>query len=309
MARDIVDQTGSSVGGQSSREGAHEDSPSLLEGAPYRVKRVTLVARDLDRLERFYREVIGLAQISRDVDTVRLGVGNRVLLVLRHDPAARPWRPQEAGLFHTAFLLPSRGDLGAWLLHAEKLCVPLSGAADHLVSEAVYLADPEDNGIEIYVDRPSFTWPRTEDGSVVMRNERLDRPGLLRAAVPWTGMPEGGCVGHVHLQVGALETTERFYAGLLGFDVMCRYPGAVFLGAGGYHHQLAGNVWNSRGASMRPEGTTGLKEIVLRAEGEILAVARSRCQEAGLALAQNGDGLVLQDPWGTRLRLTPEPRR
>ncbi|GEP04387.1 VOC family protein [Methylobacterium oxalidis] len=288
----------------------HDGLYRVLGEAPYRVEAVTLVVRDLDALTRFYRDAIGLSVVSAAGGAVRLGAGDTTFLVLRHAPNARPREPREAGLFHTAFLLPGRGDLGAWLLHTEKHGIALTGAADHLVSEAVYLDDPEGNGIEIYVDRPASAWQRDADGSVVMRNERLDHAGLVRAAErPWSGMPPGSCVGHVHLQVGDLDATERFYAGLLGFDVMCRYPGALFLGAGGYHHQLAGNVWNSRGAAVRTEGATGLAEVGLLADGGTLAAARVRCRDAGVSLVEDGDTLVVRDPWGTQLRLRPEPAR
>ena len=283
---------------------------SILAGAPYRIGAVTLVAQELGALARFYQDVIGLKAVSREPGTVRLGVGDTVLLVLRGEPDARLWTPQEAGLFHTAFLLPSRADLGAWLLHADEAGIPLTGAADHLVSEAVYLTDPEGNGIEIYVDRPSSEWQTAEDGSVVMRNERLDRAGIVGAATQtWAGIPMGGCVGHVHLQVGDLDATERFYAGLLRFDVMCRYPGALFLGSGDYHHQLAGNIWNSRGALVRVDGTTGLAEVELFAMKEALAVVRERCHASGMPDVEDCNGLVLQDPWGTRLRLTSMSER
>ena len=279
---------------------------SVLARAPYRIGAVTLVARDVASLTRFYSDVVGLGIVSQQADVARLGIGDTALLTLRADPDARKWSPQEAGLFHIAFLLPGRGNLGAWLRHADAAGVTLTGAADHLVSEAVYLSDPEGNGIEIYVDRPSSEWGWVEDGSVVMRNERLDRTGLIRAATsPWAGMPASGCVGHVHLQVGDLDATERFYAGLLGFDVMCRYPGALFLGSGGYHHQLAGNIWNSRGAAVRTEGTTGLAEISLVADGKTLASVRSRTQAASMSPVGDGDTLVLYDPWGTRFRLAP----
>ncbi|APX83439.1 glyoxalase [Methylorubrum extorquens] len=213
-----------------------------------------------------------------------------------------------AGLFHTAFLLPTRADLGAWLRHADEAGITLTGAADHLVSEAVYLNDPEGNGIEIYVDRASSELQWSRDGSVVMRNERLDRGGIVAAADrPWDGLPAGACVGYVHLQVGDLDATECFYAGLLGFDVMCRYPGALFLGSGGYHHQLAGNVWNSRAAPVRADGTTGLAEVTLVADGEASERVRSRFRDAGLPLVKEGGTLGQRDPWGTGLRLVPKP--
>jgi catechol 2,3-dioxygenase len=280
----------------------------ILASAPYRVASVTLVVNDLAEVARFYWDAIGLAPIAQEPGAVHLGVGDRILLSLRAAPEARRWSPREAGLFHTAFLLPTRGDLGAWLRHADAAGIKLTGAADHLVSEAVYLTDPEGNGIEIYVDRPGPEWQWSDDGSVVMRNERLDHAGIVGAADwPWAGLPAGSCVGHVHLQVGDLDATERFYAGLLGFDVMCRYPGALFLGSGGYHHQLAGNVWNSRGAPVRADGTTGLAEVTLFADGETAERVRRHFWDAGLALVEDGATLVLHDPWGTGLRLVPKP--
>ncbi len=278
----------------------------VLAEAPYRIGTVTLVVRDLGALTRFYRDILGLRILSEADGAVQLGTGDATLLVLRHDPDARPRAPREAGLFHTAFLLPGRGDLGAWLLHAEKHGIALTGGADHLVSEAVYLDDPEGNGVEIYVDRPASAWQRASDGTVVMRNERLDQAGLVGAATrPWSEMPAAARVGHVHLQVGALEAAERFYAKLLGFDVMCRYPGALFLGSGGYHHQLAGNVWNSRGAAVRSEGLTGLAEVALLVDGPALASARDRLREAAGVLGGAGGTLVVRDPWGIPVRLVP----
>ncbi|WCS28650.1 VOC family protein (plasmid) [Methylobacterium sp. NMS14P] len=278
----------------------------VLAEAPYRIGAVTLAVRDLDRLTRFYRDLLGLDIRSEADSAVRLGTGDATLLVLRHSPNARPRQPREAGLFHTAFLLPGRGDLGAWLRHAEEHGVALTGGADHLVSEAVYLDDPEGNGIEIYVDRPASAWQRAPDGTVVMRNERLDRAGLVAAATgPWSEMPAAARVGHIHLQVGDLDAAERFYASLLGFDVMCRYPGALFLGSGGYHHQLAGNVWNSRGAAVRSEGLTGLAEVALLVDGPTLASTRDRLREADVVLDEDGGALVVRDPWSIPVRLVP----
>ncbi|KQP33985.1 glyoxalase [Methylobacterium sp. Leaf104] len=291
---------------RASAEGAAPASASLLDTAPYRIGSVTLVVRDLDGLASFYRDVIGLATVSREAGVVRLGVGSTVLLELRHDAAAHPWSPREAGLHHTAFLLPSRAHLGAWLAHAAELGIRLSGASDHFVSEAVYLDDPEGNGIEVYADRPSSVWTR-DDNSIVMQRDRLDPAALMRAASGrWTGMPPGGRVGHVHLQVGEIEPADRFYGGLLGFDVMIRLPGATFLGAGGYHHQLATNVWHSRGARARPAEMAGLVEVELLADAPTLAAVRERCREDGLTPDATDGALVLQDPWGTRLRLVAQ---
>jgi catechol 2,3-dioxygenase len=280
-----------------------------LDGAPFAVESVALVVRDLDAVTGFYRDVVGLIEIAHAADAVVLGVGGRARLELRRDPSARRRSPDEAGLFHTAFLLPNRGDLGAWLTHAASRGVRVSGAADHLVSEALYLDDPEGNGIEIYADRPSAAWPVAEDSTLIMRNAPLDLDGLMRAASgPWAGMPKGTRIGHVHLQVGAVAQAEDFYAGLLGFDVTCRYPGAAFLGSGGYHHQLAVNAWNSRGAPARGAGTAGVAEIGLRAHADVLTAARGRFRDAGLPMEKADGMFIVNDPWGLRLRLVPQLR-
>jgi catechol 2,3-dioxygenase len=274
-------------------------------GAPVRIGTVALTVRDLDTVSRFYQEVIGLAPIETGVSLVKLGVGSTVLLELRHDPAAPLASRAAAGLFHTAFLLPSRADLAQWLLHAAKLRVPLEGASDHLVSEAIYLSDPEGNGIEVYWDRPSENWSR-RDGMVEMATLRLDLEGLASSvrSRSWSGLPAGSSIGHVHLQVGALDASDRFYAGKLGLDIVCRYPGATFLSSGGYHHHIGTNIWNSRGAPVRTEPATGLANVELVADAPVIEAVRSRlsAEEAGLA---DGTRLALRDPWGTAITLVP----
>jgi catechol 2,3-dioxygenase len=272
-------------------------------GAPVRIGTVALTVRDLDTVSRFYQQVIGLTPIETGAGLVRLGVGETVLLELRHDPAAPLASPRAAGLFHTAFLLPSRTDLAQWLLHVAELGVPLHGASDHLVSEAIYLADPEGNGIEVYWDRPSETWA-WRDGMVEMATLALDLNGLAATAKTggWSGLPEGSIVGHVHLQVGALEPSDGFYAGLLGLDVVCHYPGATFLSSGGYHHHIGTNIWNSRGAPVRSEPTTGLANVELVTDAGVLDAVRSRlpAEQAEQAIPTR---LALPDPWGTAITL------
>jgi catechol 2,3-dioxygenase len=260
--------------------------------APLEISRVVLTVHDLPRVADFYLRTLGLQNLSGTADRVSLGAGGRTLLELVGDPAARRATPQEAGLFHTAFLMPSRAALGRWLIHAANSGVQLQGASDHLVSEAIYLADPEGNGIEVYVDRPRDRW-HGPDGAIRMATERLDLDDLARAAdLPWAEAPEGLVVGHVHLQVGAIPEAEAFYGGQLGLPVMARYPGAAFYGSGGYHHHIATNVWNSRGAGVREQPSTGLSELVLAVETEELAAIRSRA----------GTG-PLHDPWGTAISL------
>jgi len=264
--------------------------------APVEIGRVALTVRDIDRTAAFYETVIGLRPIAAEGGLRTLGAGGRVLLELRADPAAGPVNPREAGLFHTAFLLPSRADLGAWLVHVAGARVALQGASDHLVSEAIYLADPEGNGIEVYVDRPREDWPR-EGGRIRMVTEPLDLHALAAAArSPWEGAPEGTVVGHVHLQVGDVAEAEAFYHGRLGFDIVTHYPGAAFFGTGGYHHHLAANVWNSRGAGKRSEGAAGLAGV------ELLA-APGEHDRLVAALAGAGGA----DPWGTPVSVARKP--
>lgn len=277
-----------------------------MAAAPLRVGLVTLAVRDSARVAAFYREVLGLEDLGSDGLEVLLGAGGVPLLRLRGDAGLVPAPRSEAGLFHTAFLLPSRADLGRWLAFAAARGLRLQGASDHKVSEAVYLADPEGNGVEIYADRAPSVWTDAT-GAIVMSTDPLDAPSLLAeaAGTMWHGAPAGTLVGHVHLQVGATDIADAFYSALLGFDIATRYPGASFYGSGGYHHQLAGNIWNSRGAGPRKAGCTGLAElqIVLRETDRLGAIADA-AHKAGLDVAAGGDGLALADPWGTRIRLT-----
>ncbi|WP_370437738.1 VOC family protein [Microvirga sp. TS319] len=290
---------GSLAGGPAQARGTTPGVTSA--GAPMRIGTVALTVRDLDTVSRFYREVIGLTPIETGTGLARLGVGETALLELRHDPAAPLASPRAAGLFHIAFLVPNRTDLAQWLLHAAERRVPLQGASDHLVSEAIYLADPEGNGIEVYWDRPSETWS-WRDGMVEMATLALDLNGLVAPVKTrdWAGLPIGSLIGHVHLQVGALDASDRFYADLLGFEVMTRYPGATFLGSGGYHHHIGTNIWNSRGAPVRSEPTTGLADVEIVAEPGTLETLRSRLSPEQASEA-GPMGLPLRDPWGTSI--------
>ena len=278
---------------------------TAFDTAPLKIGRVVLTVRDLGRVGRFYQDVIGLHEIAADGESALLGVGSAVLLELRRDAQARFRSPRDAGLFHTAFLLPTRGDLARWTRHAIEGRLQIQGASDHVVSEALYLADPEGNGIEIYADRPAADW-EWAGGAVTMRTDPLDMEGLLGSAgaQPWTGLPEGTTVGHVHLQVGAIAPAEAFYGDGLGFQLTVRYPGASFYSSGGYHHHVATNIWNSRDAPVRTEPTTGLADFeIVAADPSVLEAATKRLQAAGIALSPRPSGLALRDPWGTPLSL------
>lgn len=277
-------------------------SRPMLEAlqAPYHIGTVTLRVIDLPGLTAFYRDSIGLQVITQSAEATDLGVDGEVLVRLERG-ATQP--ASAAGLFHLAILLPSRADLANWLAHAAAIRMPLEGASDHLVSEAIYLSDPEGNGIEIYRDRPRAEWPR-RDGAIQMATQRLDLQAVLAEARPgrYAGMPADTRMGHIHLRVGDTAAAEAFYAGALGFELMVRYPGASFLASGGYHHHIAGNVWNSRGAGQRQPGEVGLGafEIVARDDGGLDAM-RERMVAAGGRTS--GTGAIMDDPWGNRLVL------
>ncbi len=247
------------------------------------IGKVTLIVHDLDRVATFYQRAVGMHTLSQENDVMLLGSGETSLLELRQDKHARQRSAREAGLFHTAFLLPTRADLGAWLKHAAINRVALQGASDHLVSEAIYLADPEGNGVEIYADRPRDEW-RWTSGLVEMASNPIDEIGLLEGArgQKWNGFPDATTVGHVHLQVGAIPEAEAFYTTLPDMKVTCRYPGATFYGAHGYHHHLATNVWNSRGAETREYPSTGLADVEIVTDDPSLVK-------------------TIHDPWNTSL--------
>ena len=260
--------------------------------APVEIDHIALTVHDLSAMSAYYEGLLGLHRLSSDGETIRLGAANDVLLELRGDPAARRHARTEAGLFHTAFLMPNRAALGAWLVHSADQKLPLQGASDHLVSEAIYLTDPEGNGIEIYADRPRHGW-NNPDGSLKMGTEALDLNNLARAAkAPYISAPAGLTIGHVHLQVGNLPEAEAFYNGIIGLPITTHYPAAAFYGSGGYHHHIATNVWNSRGAKTRNFPTTGLAEVSLRADAAEYA-----------AIVKRGGSDRLNDPWGTPITL------
>jgi catechol 2,3-dioxygenase len=234
------------------RERRHDTAQRLAIGE------VALRVRDLDRLAGFYRDAIGLAEVPAPDGAVGLGAGGVRLLTLVGDPDARTPDALAAGLFHAAFLLPSRAALAGWLAHAIERGLAIDGASDHLVSEAIYLADPEGNGIELYADRPRSAW-RWDTAGVAMDTRPLDCRGLLAtAAGPVRAVPAGTRVGHVHLKVGNTIEAESFWTAALGMEVTSRRPGAVFMAADGYHHHVAANAWMSRGAGPRDPQATGL---------------------------------------------------
>lgn len=234
------------------------------------IGQVSLTIRDLDRSLSFYRDVLGFVETKREGRTSYLAPdGGRVLIELheRTDAVAKPRR--SSGLYHFAILVPSRAALGRSLRRLVEQRWPMTGAADHLVSEALYLDDPDGLGIEIYRDRPRDAW-RVVDGELALSTDPLDlqavhdEPG---AETPWRGLEAGTIMGHVHLHVPHLDTAEALYCGRIGFEPMVRrYPGALFVAAGGYHHHLGLNTWAGVGAPPPPENAVGLRSFMVESK-------------------------------------------
>lgn len=283
---------------------ASPSAPSIAAAA--RIGAVHLTVSDLDRAAAFYTDGLGLRLAQRDGPVARLGAGGKDLVVLTEARGAR-LHPRATGLFHLALLVPTRLDLARVLRHFVEARTPLQGLSDHLVSEAIYLADPDGNGIEVYRDRPRADWPRDGDG-VRMATLPLDVDSLL--AEPdgdgWTALPAGATMGHVHLQVAGVAPAVDFYRDVLGFGLMAHLgPSAAFLSAGGYHHHVGVNTWASAGASAPPPGSAGLRhfEVVLPDDDE-LATVRARLGDAGVESEPDRHGRQLvRDPSGNALSL------
>ncbi len=281
-------------------------SPTFASRTPLHIGAIGLKARDLGRLAGFYGDVLGLSLLDRGKDGAILGAGDIPLVHLEHRPDATPDDTRTAGLYHTAFLMPTRADLARWILHVARNKVPLTGASDHAVSEAFYLDDPEGNGVEVYCDRPAETWQWTR-GDLKMTTDPLDIEDIVREVPPaaaYPGAPGGLRIGHVHLRVGDVARAEAFYRDALGLDVTRRRHGASFLSSGGYHHHIAGNVWHSAGAGRRDEGRAGLSWVSLEtADAAAFDAVAARLAQAGAGFAVTAAGGETADPWGTRLRL------
>ncbi len=270
---------------------------------------VHLQVTDIARSIAYYEHVIGLRVHFATTDTAALGPPDGAPLVwLQTSSGVRPARRGALGLCHFAILLPGREALGRFAAHLSANHVHV-GTADHSVSEALYLSDPDGLGIEVYADRPRSAW-RRRDRELIMTTDPLDIGSVAAAGgdQPWNGMPTGATIGHVHLHVGSLVEAEHFYHAALGFDkTVWTYPGALFLAAGDYHHHLGANTWSP---GPRPQDNEArLLEwelVVLSAEAASAAAASLR--SAGRAVEHTDDGWMAADPWGTRVHVISAAR-
>jgi catechol 2,3-dioxygenase len=276
--------------------------------ASTRLGPVHLTVATLQRSIDYYVKAVGLELLERSHGSASLGVGKRELVVLVEEPGARSSYGY-TGLYHFALLVPERAELAGWLKHAAQARVPLVGLSDHFVSEAIYLADPDGHGIEIYWDRPRELW----EGQVGARMTTLplDVDSLLGeladpSAEPFRALPNGTVMGHVHLKVAAIPDTVEFYRDGLGFALMAQLgPQAAFLSAGGYHHHIGANTWESAGASAPPPGTAALRHAtIVLADTDEVERTRRRLEQLGHSVRSSESGLAVRDPSGNALLLT-----
>jgi catechol 2,3-dioxygenase len=268
---------------------------------------VELGVADLDRSLEYWQRQIGLDVRSRDDGRAELGADETVVTLVE-EPGAKP-DDGHTGLYHVALLVPDRPSLARWLAHAARDGVSLTGLSDHYVSEALYLRDPDHHGIEIYADRPRERW----EGQVMQRmtSVPLDVDDLLGeledpSAETFDGLPAGTRVGHVHLRVADVDDTVGFYRDVLGFELMAQLgPSAAFLAAGGYHHHLGANTWESRGLAPAPAGSATLRHAtIVVADRDELERAVTRVADAGQEPEEREDGVLVRDPSANRLLLS-----
>jgi catechol 2,3-dioxygenase len=270
--------------------------------AALRLAAVHLTVTNLDRSVGFYQDAIGLQLHHRDVSTAAMGAGEEDLVVLHESPFARP-AGRHAGLYHLALLHPSREELARALMRLAATHTRIEGASDHGISEAIYLPDPDGNGIELAVDRPRATWPEGGD----MRPDPLDLQALVALVAGEDAQRHaspGLVVGHVHLHVGDIEQGLAFYRDVLGFEVQTLMPSAAFVSAGGYHHHLGFNIWRGAHVPPAPASAVGLREwSVVLPQADDVAAVMARLTAAGIP---HEDGLAA-DPWGNPVRFVSAP--
>ena len=273
---------------------------------------VTLNVADLDAMTTYYRDAVGLDVLTADGPHVVLGRAARPVVVLEHTPELRHASPHQAGLFHTAILFDSQAALAAAVYSVARAHPgSFTGSSDHLVSKAFYFDDPEGNGVELYWDRDRSEWSWTH-GSIEMSTLYLDPNAFLNEYLTEEGLAGAGlgdaAVGHIHLSVGDVDSAREFYVNRLGFETTAELPGtALFVSAGGYHHHMAMNIWNSRGAGRR-QRTLGLGRVdIVLPESDGLGELAERMKHFGVPIRDDGRALEFDDPWANVIQVTAIP--
>ena len=274
------------------------DTDTLPQGT--RIGRTALRVNDLDELTGFYRDVVGLSVLDESDTRSVLGVADTPLLVLEGDADAPTRHRSGAGLYHTAFRVPSRAALGDALARIRDHW-QLGGASDHWVSEALYLTDPEGNGIEIYRDFPRDEWPRSDDGRVRISTEPLDLETIEAAATGDAQAPPGTDIGHIHLEVSSLDAFRDSYVDTLGFEVQTTVPAASFVSAGGYHHHIGANTWHHRTAPINGRGLSWFEVVV--PDQATLTDVQSRLESSAIPGTETDGGLIVHDPDEIEVRI------
>ncbi|MCU1806546.1 VOC family protein [Cytobacillus firmus] len=270
------------------------------------VAQVHIKVQDLERSLAFYQDVIGFKVLSKTDRTAELTAdGKTPLLTIEQPENAEPKMGRTTGLYHFALLLPKRSDLAKIVRHFVEIGLQF-GSSDHLVSEALYLSDPDGNGIEIYIDRSPSDWT-WKNGEVMMTVDPLDFPDLLSIGQQqsWKGLPAGTVMGHIHLHVAELANTEKFYTEGLGFEAVCRYgTQALFISSGKYHHHIGLNTWNGVGAPQPSKNSAGLQSFKLIFENEAaINQAVENLKKLGAAAAVENNQVITEDPSGNRIIL------
>ena len=266
---------------------------------------VTLRVENLDLMIAYYRDAVGLDLISQVAGSAVLGRGSSPALILEHAPEMKHASDNQAGLFHSAFLFDTKAQLAyAVASVAAKYPGSFTCSADHLVSEAFYFDDPENNGVELYWDRARTDWS-WKHGEIAMGTFGLDPNAYLRDNLPEKVDDTASNIGHVHLSVGSIEQAQDFYVNKLGFDVTMNWGGsALFVSAGGYHHHMAMNIWRSRGAGLR-QPTLGLRDVsILLPDTDALGTVTERLEHTKVAIRNDGETIHLDDPWGNQVSLS-----
>ncbi len=271
---------------------------------------VTLRVGDLDAMTAYYRDAVALEVLSQDGPTVTLGRGATPVMILEHAPELKHASPSDAGLFHTAILFDTEQALAASVYSvAQKYPGTFTGSSDHLVSKAFYFTDPEGNGVELYWDRERSAWSWVH-GTIEMGTVYLDPNAFLQENLTEESVEQpligGAQVGHVHLQVGDIPSAREFYVNSLGFDETAAYgPQALFVSAGGYHHHMAMNTWNSRGAGPRLPAL-GLAQVDIQVPtADDLGALGERLAHYGVSTRDDGKTLAFDDPWANLIRVSP----